>query len=186
MHSTTRLGLNVPDTTDDESAFPPVSQQQMTTLDASVIITEGTLVNRPASGSYNGQTYYGTDTSLWYFWTGSAWETVMLAGVWTNLSFGSNISGEGGGYTPAYRLVGDKVELCGGLFNGTGGSLTSNYVLATNLPAPAEQVSLAVEGGGGTASLLIIPASSSHLEFVAGSTVTGFVAGLDGQSYRLS
>jgi microcystin-dependent protein len=65
---------------DAESAYPAVSLQQMTTLDGAVIITQGTLVARPVSGSYYGQTYYATDTGTLHFWTGATWTYIALGG----------------------------------------------------------------------------------------------------------
>jgi hypothetical protein len=108
MHTTSRLGLEVPDTSDNESVFPAVSSQQMTTLDNAVIVTEGTLASRPTSGSYVGQTYYATDALSWYFWTGSAWETALLAGAWQSTTPGTNVL-----VSPHVRLEGDLVRFAG-------------------------------------------------------------------------
>lgn len=77
---TPRLGLpTIAATTDTVASYPGVNLSQMDTLDNAVTVTPGTLVTRP-TGSYVGQTYYATDTGLWYFYTGSAWQTVALLG----------------------------------------------------------------------------------------------------------
>lgn len=110
---TSRLALpTIASATDDVSAYPAVNLSQMTTLDNAVTITEGTISNRPA-GSYAGQTYYATDTGLWYFYTGSSWQTVMLAGAWTPFAFGAYVSTPSGQIPVAWRIVGDSVELDG-------------------------------------------------------------------------
>ena len=75
-HSTSRLGLEIPDGTDPVSAGPagPFSQS-LGILDAAVTVTEGTISARPAASLY-GKMYYATDTNQWFLDTGSAWFTV--------------------------------------------------------------------------------------------------------------
>lgn len=76
-NSTSRLALVQPVGTDAASELRTSITANATTLDASVIVTEGALADRPA-GSYVGQTYYATDTGLWYFYTGAAWQAVTF------------------------------------------------------------------------------------------------------------
>jgi hypothetical protein len=79
--STSRLDLLQPIGSDAVSELRIAITANATGLDGAVIVTQGTVSGRPTNGSYVGQTYYATDTGLWYFWTGSAWQTVMLAGA---------------------------------------------------------------------------------------------------------
>jgi hypothetical protein len=219
--TTSRLGLEYPQTSDLESAFPAVSAQQMGILDNAAIYAEGTLVSRAISE--HGQFYRTTDSGAETFsWTdGSLWlplglipaSTSVSASVvsgqalittggsaltatlpshaagqmvavlnystggttvsgssiqgiglssassfplgmvgagavllddgtnwrflagqqdtgWVSLTLGTNI-GAGSGYTPAARVVGNGVELCGAPVNNTGSSATSLTTWAT-------------------------------------------------------
>lgn len=76
---TSRLALLEPIGADTVSELRLSSTNHATTLDAAVIVTEGTLTSRPSSSLVYGQTYYATDTGLWYFYNGSAWQTVSMA-----------------------------------------------------------------------------------------------------------
>jgi len=93
MLTTTRLGLEYPQTSDQESVFPPVSAQQMGVLDNAAIYAEGTLVGR--SISEHGQFYRTTDAGAETFsWTdGSLWLPLGLIPASTSTS-ASVISGQ--------------------------------------------------------------------------------------------
>jgi hypothetical protein len=75
-NQTSRLALAEPLTSDavDELRLSITANAQA--LDGAVTVTEGTISNRPSSGSYYGQTYYATDTGQWSFCTSSAWVDV--------------------------------------------------------------------------------------------------------------
>lgn len=72
MITTTRLGLEVPQSTDNESAYPAVANQAMGILDNATTFSEGTLASRPAAG-LAGRIYYATDATRWTIDNGSAW-----------------------------------------------------------------------------------------------------------------
>jgi hypothetical protein len=80
---TSRLSLVQPIPSDAVEELYQSIAANASSLDGSVTITEGTVSARPTSGSYVGQTYYATDTGLWYFWTGSAWEGILLGATTT-------------------------------------------------------------------------------------------------------
>ena len=74
MHLSSRLGLQIPDSTDAVSGFPPVNAEQMGLLDNAATFVEGTLASR-TNPSYHGQLYKATDTggeTLTWF-DGSVW-----------------------------------------------------------------------------------------------------------------
>jgi hypothetical protein len=74
MHTTSRLGLQIPDSGDAESAFPADSAQELGVLDNAVLCFQGTLVAMPAATAHpQGSYYYTTDTHVLYRnWSG-AW-----------------------------------------------------------------------------------------------------------------
>lgn len=103
MESTTRLALPYPQASDDVSAFPAVAGEQMTALDGSVIVTEGTLTSRPSSTAY-GNEYYATDTGQWFKYTGSAW-TAMTRGALGHATTSGPFPGTYGYTSGSYQLV---------------------------------------------------------------------------------
>jgi hypothetical protein len=94
MITTSRLGLEVPQSTDNESAFPAVSAQEMGILDNAAIYEEGTLVSR-SNPSYHGQLYKTTDSGVetlsWF--DGSVWLPLGLIPA-TTTSSKSVVSGQ--------------------------------------------------------------------------------------------
>jgi hypothetical protein len=134
-NSTARLTLVEPLGTDAVTELRESIAANAVSLDAAVIVTEGSFSSRPATGLVYGQTYYGTDTGLWYFYTGSAWQTVTTVGPWVTLTLSSWFTTAGGGSpSPRYRLEGDKVVISGALESTTGWSGTATL---TGVPAPA-------------------------------------------------
>ena len=280
MHSTSRLGLNIPDGSDNESAFPTVSNQQMTTLDASVVEFSGTLSNRSSvvSSPQIGFDYYATDTKQWFRYNGSAWQALRLIPVSTSTSttavdgqellvtgssaititLPSHASGQmvgvtnyssGGttvsgtliqglglssassfplgavgahaillddgtnwnliagqqdtgylamtlgsgvnsiaGYTPAARLVGNMVELCGTLHNNSGTTLAAFTTMAT-LPAaigaPAQEVLWTAPALTGNATSVLFINGSTAIENET-TMAANLSAGIDGWRFRIS
>lgn len=77
MHTTTRLGLQVPDGIDNESSYPTVSSQQMSTLDNAAIYEEGSLAARPAANAVaHGTLYRSTDASDLSWSDGTNWNSL--------------------------------------------------------------------------------------------------------------
>lgn len=72
MHTTSRLALDVVDSTDAVSDYPTADAQAKGVLDAAVTFTEGTISARPAA-ALAGQLYYATDTGAYYVSNGSTW-----------------------------------------------------------------------------------------------------------------
>lgn len=128
--TTSRLSIDVVAGTDLVSSYPTVNAQQMGILDGAVVYSEGVLASRP-SAAIKGRIYKGTDTGLYYFDTGSAWDTLMLAAAWANLSLASGLGTFSGTYTPASRVVGDRVELRGGVQNTSGSGKSSPVAICT-------------------------------------------------------
>jgi hypothetical protein len=187
--TTSRLGLLNPIGSDLPSEIRLGSTTNYATLDGAVTITEGVFSSRPA-GSYYGQTYYATDAlgglGLWYFYTGTAWETVMLAGSWTALPLNTNwTSGTAGtGYTAAWRIVGDKVELAGYVTNAAGFPQGAPFTTLPTAIRPTDPVNVGVSYVGastGVTSMLIIGGTAgTNVDIPASCQLY-----LDGISYRL-
>jgi hypothetical protein len=187
MHSTSRLILNVPDITDNESAFPVASSQQMTTLDNAVTITRNTISARPAATAVPNDTmYYATDTGLYYVSNGSAWLTVMLAGAWVNLTLSASpsVGIASGSSTPAARPEGDTIRLRGTIQNNSGAPISPTTKVAFTalgiVTHSAQPGGIGVEntGDGGT-DLTVVPVTG-------GSWANGATAILDGITFPLS
>ena len=186
-NTTSRLGLVQPLGTDAVSELRVSITDNASTLDNSVIVTEGTLASRPA-GSYNGQTYYATDTGLWYFYTGSAWETVMLAGGWQTLTPATGWVAYGAPGLQA-RVVGDKAELRGALQNQTGGTVTFATLVGSisgSIVPSTERFPTVSCSSGTAASLQVFPGPGSSSINILGSIANGDYVGFDGASYSLS
>lgn len=79
-NSTTRLGLQEPITSDGPSELRVAMTNNATALDGAVLVSEGIFASIPSTPSPNvvGQTYYATDTGLWYFYTGSGWKALAF------------------------------------------------------------------------------------------------------------
>lgn len=183
--STTRLGYSQPLTTDAAAQLRESITANATLSDDNVTITSGVVSSRPTSSLVTGQTYYGTDTGLWYFYNGSAWETVMLAGAWVTISSGTFASGwTAASPVPRYRLEGDVVRLSGVIVNATGSTVTapSAYGLMGSgaVPSPAAGRNLIV-GAGSVAAPVMLEISNTGQVFISNGTVgNGAVMGLDG------
>jgi hypothetical protein len=88
-----------------------------------------------------GQTYYATDITTWYVWTGSAWRTVLVAGPWQSIG----APGSGGatyfsGWTGTIRArqEGDVVRLSGVLSNNGGSGSAGSGCFVIPFSAPTE------------------------------------------------
>lgn len=181
MITTTRLGLEVPQSTDNESLYPAVAAQAMGILDNAAIYTEGTLASRPAATAVvHGAIYRATDTGDLSYSNGTVWTTLGLVGVWQGLTLGSGVTGSG--YTPSARLQGDTTRLKGGLLNSSGSTITAGATLAT-IPSglrPTATLSFAEAFGGfvilSTAGLITMSANVGAAQVVA----------LDGITFSLS
>lgn len=153
MLTTSRLSLNYPQETDTVTSYPAVNAQQAGILDAAVVYSEGTISSRP-SAAIKGRIYKGTDTGLYYFDTGTAWDTVMLAGAWVSLTANAGVTA-----TNTFgRVVGDTAQLRG-LATPSGSSIAANTALVT-LPtslAPVNQHGVATTFVSGAATLLQLP-----------------------------
>lgn len=186
MLSTSRLSLNYPEEGDGETNYPAVSVQQMDTLDDAVLVTEGTISARPAANTFEkDHVYKATDTKQWFMSDGTNWFTVMIAGPWVNLTLESGITTTVGAYTPAARLVGDKVELRGAITNTNGTAALFVAVLPSGMrPAELCMFPAMVSSGGGV--LAVFAASSGDLTFDSPFLPTTATAYLDGASFSLS
>lgn len=157
---TTRLGLDVTIGTDLVSAYPTNDSQAKGILDNSVLRSSGTLASRPAATAVEvDHIYHATDTKQWFMSDGSAWNVMLVAGAWVNMSLPSNWTTPSGLNAAASRVVGDKVELRGTAQNGTGAaaglsvnlvsqfhpSAAADLVAATNQSAPSQ---FSVDTGG--------------------------------------
>jgi hypothetical protein len=198
--TTTRLALAQPVGADAASEFRVAITANTAKLDVAVRYFQGTLANRATvmaaalpAGPLAGDTYYGTDTLLRYVYNGTVWQTVMLAGAWTSLT-GANGWTPTGSYTPAARLVGDRIELCGELSK-TGGTASPSLPVAT-LPAFAVIATSSVfvnpiggyfsSGGAYGAAVFSVQTGSSGLCWVGPPATSAQAVQLDGMSYRLS
>jgi hypothetical protein len=185
---TTRLSLVEPLGSDPVSDGRIAITTNAEALDSAVIVTEGTLVDRPSSSLIYGQTYYATDVELWYFYNGSGWETVLLSGVsWAELTPGSDwqlIESK----PASARIFGDEVQLSGGLECNTSGSgFLASVSEAMQPPEPRVfAVPYATGSGFGTPATLNV-LTDSNLDLANPDTYTaGDAVYLDGLSYRLS
>lgn len=191
--NTPRLGLVTPAGTDNESLFPSQATTTYGVLDESVLMTSGTLASRPATPTPNvsGVTYYATDVKRFYFYDGAAWNTVQVAGAWSNLTLQTGITAFSGHYTPAARIVGDKVELCGVVINSTGASSPGLFAtLPSSAYYPASTVIINANNFDGTneqANCIVINSGTANL--IAGGGPSQWPTSqpliLDGLSYRL-
>lgn len=117
MFTTSRLGLEGADGTTAVSGYPAIDLQAKDILDNAVLYSEGTLASRPAA-AIKGRIYHGTDTGFYYWDTGSAWQTALLAGAWQSLTLGTGVGIAGDGDGIAARAEGDIARLKG-LLKGT-------------------------------------------------------------------
>lgn len=160
MHTTSRLALEIPDAGDNESAYPPVSSQQMTTLDNAAIYTEGTLVSRPTPVSTeHGQFYKTTDSNKETLtWTdGSLWLPLGLIPQTTTSSIGV-LSGQ--------ALI-----------------TTGSSALTITLPSHAAgQICAIVNGLSSTVATTV---SGSSIQGVGLSSASSFLLGTPGASATL-
>jgi hypothetical protein len=136
--ATARRGIPTPLGTDPVSEFRLAITAAANAADTDAIYSQGTLSARPAATAVPAGTfYYATDTGLLYEGNGTVWGTVMVAGAWQALTlYPSPAVSAGAGYTPAARLVGDVVSLCG---NGTGSSIGDWATIPSGLQ-PAELI----------------------------------------------
>lgn len=185
---TARLHLDYALGTDAVSSYPATDAQAKAILDNAVIVTEGTLSSRP-SGSYVGQTYYATDVNsgTWYFYTGSVWETVIVAGAWavltTNVGAGViSVSGR----TALVRVVGDTAQLSGALTTNVGlsGGVTLATLPGSATPSQTASVVVAVD----TPSLIVGKVNlTTGGSLVLGEIFnSGYIVNLDGIFYPLT
>jgi len=144
---TTRLSIpTINGAVDSPATYAGVNLAQMNIVDSLAnYLPAGTLVACPSSPP-EGSFYRATDTGLLYEYNGTIWQTVMLASAWQTLTLESGVSA-GGGYTPAARLVGDTVQLCG---SATGSAIATWATLPVVL-RPASAIEGATEGGFGIA-----------------------------------
>ena len=102
--STSRLDLPYPLGSEDVSAYPPVSETQMTTLDAAVLYTSGTLSAMPAANTLEaGHRYYATDVGQELYNTGTSWIPVSSA---TPIGAMTQYAGSSDPSTPTARHAG--------------------------------------------------------------------------------
>lgn len=188
--TTTRLGLIEPLGADAPSELRVSIANHATTLDVAVTITEGTAASRPASGSYYGQTYYATDTTVLSFWNGSIWMPVRAGGAWTSITLASGFVAATGMYTPQFRIEGDVVRMRGGVTITTG--INQNTNISTAIPAAATPASdarpigsMVTSGGSWVSAPLRI--TTANLFIYMGSSQTGTnTVSLDGVTYTVS
>ena len=175
--TTTRLALTQPAGSDAPSLLRTSIGGNATTLDNSVLVTEGTLAGRPGAATVeHNHVYHATDTKQWFISDGANWNTALIAGAWQNITLGSGVSA-GSGYTPAARLVGDTVELCG-----TPTDFATTTAWGT-IPAglrPASTVTLVSIDATTVRNVSISPAGAIT------TSVASTNLALDGLSYRLS
>lgn len=78
MHTTSRLGLDIPDPNDLESGYPADAVQSLGVLDNAAIFQSGTLAGKPdPATTVNGTLYYCTDTGALLLCMANSW-------VWVN------------------------------------------------------------------------------------------------------
>jgi len=179
--TTSRLGLDYALGSDNVSAYPTADLQAKTILDTSVTVTEGVFASRP-SGSYYGQTYYATDVALWYFWTGSAWQTVFFQGAspLATVSTSSNLTLTAGQFVTTTGSSGVTITLPSpstvalvGICNEIGGGAATS-VDGTNINGQGLNDASSFEiGTYGTTVVLLSDGTSWRI--VAGEQNTGWV-----------
>jgi hypothetical protein len=81
MHSTTRLGLNLPDPDDGVNGYPAVSAQQMVILDGTLIFLAPDTISNLPPPSLAGRMFYATDADQWLLDTGAAWQLINIAQI---------------------------------------------------------------------------------------------------------
>jgi hypothetical protein len=114
---------------------------------------------------------------------GSAWE--IISGQqdtgWVALTLSTNWVAWTG-YTPAARLIGDRVWLCGKATNQTGGNSITPFGTFPASVRPASQVDVGAQlVGGGSENMTIAPAGTAS---VAPTVANNATLSLDDLSYR--
>lgn len=79
MHTTSRLTLDVVDSSDAVSSYPTVDSQAKTILDNAVTFASNTLVN--LSASLAGRLLRATDTKQWFADNGSSLDQLLTLGI---------------------------------------------------------------------------------------------------------
>jgi len=176
MHTTSRLGLDVPDSSDNESAYPADAAQSLGILDNAVTYAEGTLVSR-GTPSYHGQLYKTTDsgaeTLSWF--DGAMWLPLGLIPAIVTAS-GSVVSGQAlivtGSSAVTITLPSHAVGQIVAVLNySTGGTTVSGTSIQGLGLSAASSFALGASGAG---AVLIDDGTSWR--FLAGQQDTGWVS----------
>jgi hypothetical protein len=106
---TTNNGFPFPTAANNGSDFATGVQEFGTAVDT--MWDHGTISNRPTSGTYVGQVYYGTDTLTWYRWNGSAWQSrVVVSTSGTGQLSVQTFTLPTGAYEVYLRSVGPNID----------------------------------------------------------------------------
>lgn len=187
--NTTRRDLPVPIGADDPSQLRLSITAIADAVDGDLTYSSGTLAARPsASSSLTPRIYFATDTGLYYFDTGSAWQ-MIFDGAWQNLTISSGWTSHGA----QARLEGDVVRLRGAVQNSTGSAANGTYATCpgTFPAAPTAGCNLptmVINWSTGTfvsnAVTFVNPANA--LDLISGSVPNGDSVSLDGVTYHLA
>lgn len=149
--------------------------------------SSGTFSARPSASKLN-RVYWATDVKVLYWDSGTAWEAVMLGGAWTSLTLASGWTAVG--YTPACRVVGDTVELCGQITNNSGVTATNTIVTLPSGFFPVSQVRMGLTSNLSNTSYfpgaLVVLAAAGAMAYYGPNQTTPVAISLDGLSFRLS
>lgn len=191
-NSTTRLALVEPLGADAASELRVSITANATTLDAAVLVTEGTISSRPTATTVPyGSEYYATDTGQVFKSTGSVWLVVSVAPLtYTSLSLASGVSAFSGDYTPSARVEGDRVWLRGTVENTSGGNITANTTVFTLPSGMAPSVSTALVPAMNTASsssttATYLQVASTRAVSLTINIATGSTVALNGLNFSL-
>lgn len=188
MHTTSRLGLDVPDSTDAVSGFPTVAGQQMGILDNAVIYEENTLVNRPvASSTAHGTLFRTTDTNGETLgWNdGAVWLPLGLipASVSTNTTAlsGQAIITTGSSAVTVTLPTNTKGAMVAVMNRSTGGTTVSGSNIQGTGLSSASSFPLGTVGASA-----VLLADGTNWNIIAGQQDTGWVALTPGTSITAS
>ena len=188
MHYTSRLDLAQVDGTDNVSAFPSSFNADMTILDGSMRIFQGTLAARSSVTTQQyGDEYESVDTGQWFKWGGTQWGVILIPGAWSGMTMATNIAGNTGYNQPSARLEGDLVRLKGTAQNLTGGTLTSGTIAtvsSTMYPPGLGELTLGL--GNGNTIACQVSASTGVITIAGGSLPNLISVNFHGVTYSLS
>lgn len=192
----TRLSLLTPIGADAASELRVAIGANATALDGAILYSTNTLAARPASPTVAPAVYKATDTGLTYWWNGTVWQTLVLAGAWSNLTLGTGVGNLSGCNVARIRREGDIAKLSGTIQNTNGSSLPVSSTILTNIPAslsPPVAINLSINtvgSGGGASSPLILSIAASATTVTLGAWGpawgNGFDLPLEGLNYPLS